>query len=50
MSGLTEYVFHFDNHGKVIRIPRARWNRIRMGDEVVEEYANQTIYIAYAYI
>lgn len=50
MTGITEYVFHFDHHGEVIRIPRARWNRIRDGEELVKEYANKKIYIAYAYI
>lgn len=50
MSGLTEYVFHFENHGEVIRIPRARWNRIRDGEEPVKDYANKKVYIAYAYI
>jgi len=50
MSSLTEYVFHFDNYGEVIRIPRARWNRVREGDEVVGEYANKAVYIAYAYV
>lgn len=50
MSGLTEYVFRFDQNGDVVRIPYAKWKRIREGEEVVEAYANQAIYIAYAYI
>lgn len=50
MSSLTEYVFRFDQHGNVVRIPYAKWKRIREGEEVVEAYVNQTVYIAYAYI
>ncbi len=50
MSSLTEYVFRFDQYGDVVRIPYAKWNRIREGEEVIVEYANQAIYIAYAYI
>ena len=50
MSSLTEYIFHFDDHGGVTRIPRTKWNRIRDGEEVKIEYAKQAIYIAYAYI
>lgn len=50
MSRLTEYVFRFEPNGEVIRIPYARWKRIREGKEVIEEYANQAVYIAYAYI
>ncbi|GMR16613.1 MAG: hypothetical protein BMS9Abin31_0968 [Gammaproteobacteria bacterium] len=50
MSSFTEYVFCFDLNGEVIRIPYAKWKRIREGEEVVEDYVNQTVYIAYAYI
>ena len=50
MSSYTEYVFHFNSNGEVIRIPRAKWNRIRDGEASVKEYANQAVYIAYAYI
>lgn len=50
MSGLTEYVFHFKSSGEVMRIPYAKWKRIREGEEVIVEYASQAIYIAYAYI
>lgn len=50
MSGITEYVFHFTRNGVATRIPRARWNRIRDGEESVKEYANLQMYIAYAYI
>lgn len=50
MSSLTEYVFRFDQNGDMVRIPYAKWNRIREGEEVIVEYANQAIYIAYAYI
>lgn len=50
MSSLTEYVFHFEQSGKVTRIPYARWNRIREGEEAVKSFAKQAIYIAYAYI
>lgn len=50
MSSYTEYVFHFNRNGEVTRIPRARWNRIRDGEESVKEYANKQVYIAYAYI
>ena len=50
MPSITEYVFHFELSGKVVRIPYAKWNRIREGEEVVEAYVNQTVYIAYAYI
>lgn len=50
MPSITEYVFHFELSGKVVHIPYAKWNRIREGEEVVEAYVNQTVYIAYAYI
>jgi len=50
MTGFTEYVFRFEQNGEVVRIPYAKWKRIREGEEVVEAYANQTIYIAYAYL
>ena len=50
MSSFTEYVFRFDLNGEVIRIPYAKWKRIREGEEVVEDYVNQTVYIAYTYI
>lgn len=50
MSSYTEYVFHFNSNGKVTRIPQTKWNRILQGDESVKAYANQSVYIAYAYI
>ena len=50
MAGLTEYVFHFKQSGEVVRIPYAKWKRIRESEEVIVEYASQAIYIAYAYI
>ena len=50
MSSYTEYVFHFNSNGEVTRIPRARWNRIRNGEESVKDYAKKKVYIAYAYI
>ena len=50
MSSYTVYIFQFCEHGDVVRIPYAKWNRIRAGDEIVEEYSNQAIYIAYAYL
>ena len=50
MSGLTEYVFHFKQCGEVVRIPYAKWKRIREGEEVIVENARQMVYIAYAYI
>ena len=50
MSSYTEYVFHFNSNGDVTRIPRARWNRIREGEESVKEFANEQVHIAYAYI
>lgn len=46
----TEYVFRFDLNGDVVRIPHAKWNRIREGEESVKAYASQAVYIAYAYI
>lgn len=48
--GIREYVFKFSDNGNVTRIPHAKWSRLREGDESIEEYANQSIYIAYAYI
>lgn len=45
MSSVTEYVFNFDSNGKIERIPRARWNRIREGKEPVKGYANKKVYI-----
>lgn len=50
MSDLTEYVFHFGINEDVVRIPYAKCKRIREGGEVMLEYANQSIYVAYAYI
>ena len=50
MSSFTEYVFHFEPNGGVVRIPYAKWNRVREGEEIISEYANQAVYIAYAYI
>ena len=50
MSSLTEYVFHFDQGGNAFRIPLAKWNRIREGEELANEYTNKKVYIAYAYI
>ena len=50
MSNLTTYVFQFNDNTDVVRIPFAKWNRIREGEERVEEYANKKMYIAYAYI
>ena len=50
MSSITEYVFNFKQSGDVIRISSAKWKRNHDGDEVIDEYANQRIYIAYAYI
>lgn len=50
MTGFTEYVFKFDDNDDVKRIPHAKWSRVREGEEVIVEYANQAVYIAYAYI
>lgn len=50
MPGLTVYVFYFSDDGKVTRIPYAKWQRIEAGDEIVEEFSNLSIHIAYAYI
>lgn len=50
MAGFTEYVFHFKQSVEVVRIPYAKWKRIREAEEVIVEYANQVVYIAYAYI
>ena len=50
MSSLTEYVFHFEPDGEVVRIPYAKWKRIREAEEVIEAYADQQVHIAYAYI
>lgn len=50
MSSLAEYVFHFDPNGDIVRIPYAKWKRVREGGEVIDDYANQAVYIAYAYI
>jgi len=47
---IAEYVFYFDEKDDVIRIPHAKWHRIREGEKVIEGYANQAVYIAYAYI
>ena len=48
--GIREYVFKFADDGNVSRISHAKWSRIREGNESIEEYSNQSIYIAYAYI
>ena len=48
--GISEYVFLFDDTELVKRIPHAKWCRIREGEELVNEYANKKVYIAYAYI
>jgi len=45
-----EYVFHFTTNDNVTRIPAAKWNRIREGDELLRELSNTAVYIAYAYI
>lgn len=45
-----EYVFHFDAEGNVTRIPHSKWNRVRNGEELIQAYSNQSVYIAYAYI
>ncbi len=50
MSSFTEYVFHFKNKNDVVHIPYAKWKRIREGEDITKEYANQAVYIAYAYI
>lgn len=50
MSGLTEYVFHFEENAHVVRIPFAKWKRIRAGEELAKEFANKKVYIAYAYL
>jgi len=50
MSGFTEYVFHFKQSGEVVRIPYAKWKRIREGEVAIAEYAGQVVYIAYAYL
>ena len=50
MSNYTVYIFQFCENGDVVRIPYAKWNRIRAGEELVEEYSNQAIYIVYAYL
>lgn len=47
---IREYVFKFADDGYVTRIPHAKWSRIREGNESIEEYSNQSIYVAYAYI
>lgn len=50
MSNLTTHVFHFLEPDKVVRIPYAKWNRICSGEEILPNYSNKLIYIAYAYI
>ncbi|MDH5425333.1 MAG: hypothetical protein OEY29_10085 [Gammaproteobacteria bacterium] len=45
-----EYVFHFDEEGKVTRIPHTKWNRVRNGEELLQEHSNKSVYIAYAYM
>ena len=50
MTNYTIYIFHFSKLGEVKRIPSAKWNRIRAGDEIVKEYSNQAVYIAYTYL
>ena len=50
MSRFTVYVFHFLEKGDVIRIPYAKWSRIRAGKDIIEEYSNKVIHIAYAYL
>jgi len=50
MSKFTVYVFHFTENGDVVRIPLAKWERIRAGQVMFEEYSSQAAYIAYAYL
>ncbi|MCK4865023.1 MAG: hypothetical protein KAT06_06310 [Gammaproteobacteria bacterium] len=47
---LREYVFQFDDVGIVSRIPYAKWCRVLEGEASIDAFANQSIYIAYAYI
>ena len=47
---LREYVFHFDDAEIVSRIRYAKWCRVLEGEESIDAFANQSIYIAYAYI
>lgn len=47
---MREYVFRFADDGNVMRISHVKWRRIREGNESLEEYSNQSIHIAYAYI
>lgn len=47
---MLEYVFKFSAGGDVTRIPHAKWSRIREGNEALEEYASNSIRIAYAYL
>ena len=50
MNSLTTYVFQFKDSDDVVRLPYAKWNRIWSGDEIVKEYSNQPVYIAYTYL
>ncbi len=50
MTNYTIYIFYFSTPGEVKRIPYAKWIRIRAGDEIVKEYSNQLVYIAYTYL
>jgi len=45
-----EYVFLFNTDGSVTRIPAAKWSRVREGDELLQEFSNRSVQIAYAYI
>lgn len=50
MLNPTVYIFYFSDSGSVTRIPYAKWIRIRSGKEIANDFAGQSIHIAYAYI
>ena len=50
MPAYTVYIFYFSKNGDAIRIPFAKWKRIRAGYEMVEAFSNLTIHIAYVYL
>ena len=50
MLGVTVYIFCFTDDGHVTRIPYAKWERVRSGDEIVEEFSNLSVHIAYVYL
>ena len=50
MTNYRVYVFHFSKNGDVQRIAYAKWQRIYSRQECDNNFANQSIYIGFAYI